>query len=77
MGTDPQAEVLSRIARYKQLIERSRKLREKSNVLIERSHQLFRIAMGQEVDEVRQQPEDKSTDSFNYSSTSQDSRLNR
>ena len=51
MGTDPQAEALSRIARYKQLIERSRKLREKSNVLIERSHQLFRIAMGQEVDE--------------------------
>ena len=77
MGTDSLAEVLPRIARCKELIERSTKIREKSNVLIERSHQLFRIAMGQEVDEVRQQPEDKSTDSFNYSSTSQDSRLNR
>jgi hypothetical protein len=49
MGTNPQAEVLPRIARYKELIEKSRKLREESIVLIEHSHQL-RIALGQEVD---------------------------
>ena len=50
MGTNPQAEVLPRIARYKELIERSRKLREKSKVLIECSHHLCRTPMGQEVE---------------------------
>jgi hypothetical protein len=60
MGTNPEAKVLPRIARYKELIERSQKLREKSKRLMERSDQLRRIAMGQQVDGVRQQPEDKS-----------------
>jgi hypothetical protein len=48
MDTDSKAEILARLERRRKLIEKSKTGIEKSNFLINQSHRLIRIAMGQD-----------------------------
>jgi hypothetical protein len=50
MDTDSKAEILTRLAHRRELIERSKNKIENSKTLVEQSNRLIRVAMGHEVD---------------------------